>query len=44
MALRQRVSALANGTGKVFVAPLPRHSGDNAAMIAFAAHISKQAG
>jgi N6-L-threonylcarbamoyladenine synthase len=36
-ALRARIAAIAAGAGLPFLAAQPRHSGDNAAMIAFAA-------
>ncbi|MDR1433424.1 MAG: tRNA (adenosine(37)-N6)-threonylcarbamoyltransferase complex transferase subunit TsaD [Puniceicoccales bacterium] len=38
--LRNAIRALAEKFGKKFLSPLRRHSGDNAAMIAFAAHIA----
>ncbi|MDR2432936.1 MAG: tRNA (adenosine(37)-N6)-threonylcarbamoyltransferase complex transferase subunit TsaD [Puniceicoccales bacterium] len=38
--LRKRISTLATKSNKKLVFPLGHHSGDNAAMIAFAAHIN----
>ncbi|MDR1401489.1 MAG: tRNA (adenosine(37)-N6)-threonylcarbamoyltransferase complex transferase subunit TsaD [Puniceicoccales bacterium] len=37
--LRSRIFALAERFSKKFICPLPQHSGDNAAMIAFAAYV-----
>jgi N6-L-threonylcarbamoyladenine synthase len=39
--LRNRVLAIAEDFGKIFVCPEKRHSGDNAAMIAFAAYVTE---
>jgi N6-L-threonylcarbamoyladenine synthase len=40
--LREKLGALANSKSLPFFAPTPRHSGDNAAMIAFAAFIQQK--
>lgn len=40
-ALRSAVEARARGAGAAFLAALPRHTGDNAAMIAFAAWVDR---
>jgi N6-L-threonylcarbamoyladenine synthase len=42
--LRSRVESLAESSGKRHFFPLRRHSGDNAAMVAFAAHIGRSIG